>query len=138
VFQTIVVGVSPAESARLAARRAGELARAFGAELHLVCAYDEGSVDRLGSPLVVAADPPQRGRTERFLTSLPEAVIGRATTHALPGPPAREILRVAQEVAADLIVVGDKGMHGARRLLGSVANDVSHGAGCSVLIVKTT
>jgi len=138
MFKTIVVGVSPADSARLAARRAAELARAFGADLHLVSAYSEGSPDRLGTPVVVKADPPERSRTEQFLSSLPEAVVGRASTHALPGPPAREILRVAQEVGADLIVVGDKGMHGARRILGSVANDVGHGAACSVLVVKTT
>ena len=35
-------------------------------------------------------------------------------------------------------MVGNKGMHGARRILGSVPNSVAHGADCSVLIVDTT
>lgn len=139
VFAKIVVGVSPEATARAAARSAAELARALGAELHLVSAYSEASMDKLGTPLVVTAgDPPERRRTEQFLSSLPEARLAGAQTHALPGAPAREILRVAKEVEADLIVVGDKGMHGARRVLGSVANDVGHGATCSVLVVKTT
>jgi nucleotide-binding universal stress UspA family protein len=139
MFGKIVVGVTPAASAREAARHAAGLARAVGAELHLVSAYSQGSVDRLGSSLVVTADDPrERRHTEQFLSSLPEARLSRARTHALPGSPAREILRVAHEVEADLIVVGDKGMHGVRRFFGSVPNDVSHAAPCSVLVVKTT
>ena len=59
--------------------------------------------------------------------------------HALDGDPADAILSVADEVEADLIVVGNKGMTGARRfLLGSVPNKVSHHAACSVIIVRTT
>ena len=38
---------------------------------------------------------------------------------------------------ASLIVVGSRGMHGVKRVLGSVPNKVSHGARCSVLIVST-
>ena len=66
---------------------------------------------------------------------------GRAknfTTHALPGDPAKALLTVANEVGADLIVVGNKGMRGAGRILGSVPNAVAHKAPCSVLIVNTT
>jgi nucleotide-binding universal stress UspA family protein len=44
---------------------------------------------------------------------------------------------MAHHLNADLIVVGDRGMHGGRRLLGSVPNTVSHHAPCSVLIVST-
>ena len=58
--------------------------------------------------------------------------------HAIPGDATAAILRVAQEVNADLIVVGNKGMKGKGRVLGSVPNTVSHKAPCSVLIVNTT
>jgi nucleotide-binding universal stress UspA family protein len=51
--------------------------------------------------------------------------------------PPDAILEVAQSVTADLVVVGSKGMQGARRVLGSVPNSVAHGANCAVLIVKT-
>ena len=59
--------------------------------------------------------------------------------HARQGDPADAILDVAEEIGADLIVVGNKGMTGAKRfLLGSVPNKVSHHAPCSVLIIRTT
>ena len=47
-------------------------------------------------------------------------------------------MAVAVEEGADLIVVGSKGMQGARRVLGSVPNKISHHAPCDVLIVNTT
>ena len=60
-------------------------------------------------------------------------------THAREGDPADAILDVAEEKDADLIVVGNKGMTGAKRfLLGSVPNKVSHHAPCSVMIIRTT
>ena len=58
---------------------------------------------------------------------------------AREGDPADAILDVAEEEGADLIVVGNKGMTGAKRfLLGSVPNKVSHHAPCSVIIIRTT
>ena len=63
----------------------------------------------------------------------------QAAVHARQGDPADAILDVAEETRADLIVVGNKGMTGAKRfLLGSVPNKVSHHAPCSVLIIRTT
>ena len=60
-------------------------------------------------------------------------------TFAREGDPADAILDVAEERGADLVVVGNKGMTGAKRfLLGSVPNKVSHHAPCSVLIIRTT
>ena len=60
-------------------------------------------------------------------------------THPVEGDPAEAILKVAEQTKADLIVVGNKGMTGARRfLLGSVPNNVSHHAPCSVIIIRTT
>ena len=59
--------------------------------------------------------------------------------YAREGDPADAILDVAEEENADLIVVGNKGMTGAKRfLLGSVPNKVSHHAPCSVMIIRTT
>jgi nucleotide-binding universal stress UspA family protein len=60
-------------------------------------------------------------------------------TFARQGDAADAILDVAEEQGANLIVIGNKGMTGAKRfLLGSVPNRVSHHAPCSVLIVRTT
>jgi nucleotide-binding universal stress UspA family protein len=123
MFEKIVVGVNKAETAREAADYAVALANRFGATLHLVGAFD-------------AAD--DRKHTEAFLEAIAGHVTSSAQVHAIPGDPSDAILMVAQETGADLIVVGNKGMHGARRMLGSVPNDISHRAQCSVLIVATT
>lgn len=61
------------------------------------------------------------------------------STMSVSGDPADMICEVAERENADLIVVGNKGMTGAKRfLLGSVPNQVSHHSPCNVLIVKTT
>jgi nucleotide-binding universal stress UspA family protein len=59
-------------------------------------------------------------------------------TFACPGNAAQAILDIADGHEADLIVVGNKGMQGARRYLGSVPNSVAHQASCGVLIVRTS
>lgn len=61
------------------------------------------------------------------------------STTTVSGDPADMICEVAEREGVDLIVIGNKGMTGAKRfLLGSVPNQVSHHAPCNVLIVKTT
>ncbi|HEX5616253.1 MAG TPA: universal stress protein [Acidimicrobiia bacterium] len=136
MFQRIVVGVNRADSAVDALHRAQRLAEEFGATLHIVTAYEPGA-ERARSG---AAAPVTAGRAdaekflERFAATMPISV----ETHALPEKPAAAILRVAEEIDADLVVVGNKGMKGLGRVLGSVPNEVAHKANCSVLIVNTT
>jgi nucleotide-binding universal stress UspA family protein len=61
----------------------------------------------------------------------------RCMTYACPQSAAEAIIQVAESQAADLIIVGSRGMQGARRLLGSVPNAVAHHAPCDVLVVHT-
>jgi nucleotide-binding universal stress UspA family protein len=78
---------------------------------------------------------------EKTLTEAAAAVRFKGlevSTHAVEKDPADALVEVADEVGASMIVVGNKGMHGARRLmLGNVPNKVSHRARCNVLIVAT-
>ena len=102
-----------------------------------------GRVVRVGEG-VTAFKPGQkdsatnREEAERLLKSFAAGKACAIVTDALPGDAVKAILQVAGEVDADLIVVGNKGMRGAGRLLGSVPNSVTHKAPCSVLVVKTT
>jgi nucleotide-binding universal stress UspA family protein len=133
MYKTIGVGTHKSQTARQATDQAIELARSLDAEVHLVAAYpkDEGPID--------GKDTPGRVDAERTLDSLvPQVQRSKYKAHALPGDPTDAILRVAHEVAADLIVVGNKRMQGPGRFLGSVPNDIAHRAPCAVLIVKTT
>ena len=63
----------------------------------------------------------------------------QAETHNVGGDPADALMRVATDTGADLLVVGNRGMAGARRfVLGSVPNKVSHHCPASLLIVDTS
>jgi nucleotide-binding universal stress UspA family protein len=131
MYKTVVVGAHKSATARRAVSEALELAHALGAHLHLVSAYpkDSGPID--------GKDTAGRADAERTMESMVSGHAAKVTTHALPGDAAKAILSVADEVGADLIVVGNKGMKGKGRVLGSVPNDIAHKAQCSVLIVHT-
>src|ERR1700754_127352 len=60
----------------------------------------------------------------------------RWASEAREGDPGKMLVELAASNDADVLVIGNKGMH--RKVLGSVPNTVSHHAPCSVLIVKTT
>jgi nucleotide-binding universal stress UspA family protein len=147
VFTRIVVGTDGSETAGEAVSRAVELAKIAGAELHLVSAYAPVSRRRLqdeqqGVPADVQHEIGPREDVNLILegaaASAKQSGID-VQTHPVEGNPADAILTVAEKTNADLIVVGNRGMTGAARfLLGSVPNNVSHNAPCSVMIVRTT
>lgn len=147
MFTRIVVGTDGSETAGEAVRQAVDLAKLTGAELSIVSAYAPVS-DRRVKDTLDEAPPDVRyelGPREDVNLVLDAAAAAarkegvEVQTHPVEGEPAEAILTVAEDTKADLIVVGNKGMTGARRfLLGSVPNNVSHHAPCSVIIVRTT
>jgi len=147
MFKSIVVGTDGSDTATQAVREAVELAQAVGAKIELVCAYEPVPEHRLKEERRDAPEDLQWAinRREDVEATLAEAAdVAREASvpvneYARQGDPADAILDVAEELDSDLIIVGNKGMTGARRfLLGSVPNKVSHHAPCSVLIVRTT
>jgi nucleotide-binding universal stress UspA family protein len=147
MFGSIVVGTDGSETASEAVRQATELAKAVGAKVHVVSAYEPVGNQRLRSERQEAPDDVQwmvneREDVDATLKDAQERISGAGvdvTTHARQGDPADAILDVAEEEKADLIIVGNKGMTGAKRfLLGSVPNKVSHHAPSSVMIIRTT
>ena len=146
VFRSIVVGTDGSETAHRAVSQAVDLAKALGARLEIVCAFEPVSRSRLREGQVTAPADVQwmvnaREDVEATLREAAEQAELEgvtAETYARQGDPADAILDVAEERRADLIVVGNRGMTGAKRfLLGSVPNKVSHHAPCSVLIIRT-
>ena len=57
-------------------------------------------------------------------------------THIALGAAKRAIVEFADEIGADLIIMGSHGRHGLGLLLGSTANGVLHAANCDVLAVR--
>jgi nucleotide-binding universal stress UspA family protein len=140
MFTTVVVGTDWSDTAEVAFVKALELTRQGGGRLHVVTASSQ-------SP------PPVSGRgagasgsrslgpdfqadvvLERTLDRLGANDVD-VRQHSITGDPGDAIVAVAERVGADLIVVGNQGMH--RRVLGSIPNTVSHRAPCDVLIVQT-
>jgi nucleotide-binding universal stress UspA family protein len=147
MYSAIVVGTDGSETATEAVSQAIELAKTLGGSLHLVSAYEPVSGQKLrdeqrDAPKDVQWQINPREEVEGTLSAAAEKAKDagvEAETHARQGDPADAILDVAEETNADLIVVGNKGMTGAKRfLLGSVPNKVSHHAPSSVLIIRTT
>ena len=147
MFKSIVVGTDGSDTATQAVRQAVELARAVNGRLDLVSAYEPVPSQRLNEERRNAPEDLQWAispREDVDATLQSAAAIATEAGVAVDlyprqGDPADAILDVAEEQEADLVVVGNKGMTGAKRfLLGSVPNKVSHHAPCSVLIVRTT
>jgi nucleotide-binding universal stress UspA family protein len=148
MFSAIVVGTDGSETASKAVDRALELAAALpGSRLLIVSAFEPVSGARLREESTkVPADLQWMVNPREDVDATLEEAAARAADQgvdaqvfARQGDPADAILDVAEEQGADLIVVGNKGMTGAKRfLLGSVPNKVSHHAPCSVLIIRTT
>jgi nucleotide-binding universal stress UspA family protein len=147
MFRSIVVGTDGSDTARKAVQEAIDLAKSVGAAVSVVSAYEPVARARLREEARQAPEDLQwminpREDVDATLSDAADEVREaglEVETYAREGDPADAILDVAEERDADLIVVGNKGMTGARRfLLGSVPNKVSHHAPCSVLIVRTT
>ena len=147
MFTRIVVGTDGSETAAEAVRQAVDLAKLAGAQLSIVSAYEPVPKRRLedeqqGAPADVQHEIGPREDVNLVLDGAAAAARKEGVdvqTHPIEGAPSDAILNVAEETGADLIVVGNKGMTGARRfLLGSVPNKISHHAPCDVWIVKTT
>jgi nucleotide-binding universal stress UspA family protein len=148
MFRSILVGTDGSDTAHTALGRAVELAAGLRARLTIVSAYEPVSDPRLrGEQVIAPGDAQWEINPHDDVIALLEQARGEAVaagvvevdTFARVGDAADAILDVAEEQRCDLIVVGNKGMTGAKRfLLGSVPNKVSHHAPCSVLIVRTT
>ena len=146
MFREIVVGTDGSDTAAGAVTLAVDLAQRCGASLHLVSAYKDPATAVAVAHTGVIAVPDTglsalevRGACEDLLSEVAQRVAPiPVTTHAVPGAPADVLVSVAEAVDADLIVVGSKGMKGARRLIGSVPNSVAHRSPCHVIIAKTT
>jgi nucleotide-binding universal stress UspA family protein len=145
MYRSIVVGTDGSDTAARAVAKATELASLTGATLHVATVGGATTAAMLGDPMAgasaisVAVD-----ETRDELAAIVEKAAEPArdqgvtvATHALVGSAAQALCDLAERVGADLLVVGNRGMQGGRRFLGSVPNTISHHAHCSVLIVDT-
>lgn len=139
MFDVIVIPTDGSDHAEAAAETGIELARVHDAAVHVVCVADVGPLSDVRLPGDAAsAKDAIRTRAEEYASRLADraADAGLAVTTAVPsGPPETEILDYADEVDADLIVMGTRGRGGVKRAtLGSVSDHVIRFGDVEVLI----
>jgi nucleotide-binding universal stress UspA family protein len=140
VITTVAVGTDGSATAQAAVEEAAEIARRFEAKLVLLSAFSESSGRRneeqdIELQWAVNSSARVTSILERLEMDLSATGI-ECETRLGDGDPAEVLVRLAADCGADLLVIGNRGMQ--RRVLGSVPNTVTHKAGCSVLVVKTT
>ena len=121
-----------------------ELARQFGAELHVLHVLYDVMAIAPNPEIILPPDPAfvaglERGAAELLDKQPPAELRGSLSIQRAvrTGPPFLEIVRYAQEKKIDLIVLGTHGRSGlAHMLMGSVAEKVVRKAPCPVLTVR--
>ena len=164
VYDNILAGTDGSTTAMAAVDRAADLARELGAGLSIVCAYEpptdaelrkmrgtsSGDIDALWHSDRELREVPEEFRWRIAGAAQAADVLERSVEHASKrkveaatraekGPAADVLIELAEREGFDLIVVGNVGMSGAKRLmLGNVPHRVSHHAPTDVLVLRTS
>jgi nucleotide-binding universal stress UspA family protein len=150
MYDVIIVGTDGSDTAAVAVEHATRLAASTGATLHIVHVYQTVSTGQIAMAATAGAATGDFEEANAGSAADSERICQRAATnaqregvkvetHARPGDAGDVLVGIAEEVGADLLVIGNRGMSGVRRfVLGSVPNKVSHHCPCSLLIVDTT
>ncbi|SER14275.1 universal stress protein [Natrinema salaciae] len=142
MFDTILIPTDGSDHADDAAETALELATIHEAAIHVACVADTGPLSELHLPGDAAsAEDAMRGRAQEYV----DAVVDRAdaagldvTGTVLEGPPESELIEYADEIDADLIVMGTRGRGGVHRMaMGSVTDHVVRFGDVPVLVANS-
>jgi nucleotide-binding universal stress UspA family protein len=122
------------------------LSSRHGAEVDLVHVVPDGLHPSLYQITVGGLSEPHMGIAEKVEASMEQFLAAasqcegiRASSHALEGHPAREIVRFARNHGSDLIVISTHGLSGVLHLLlGSTTEKVMAGAECPVLVTRAS
>jgi nucleotide-binding universal stress UspA family protein len=139
IFPTrVLLATDGSEEATLAAGTAADLAKATGSELHVVYVGEY-------LPTFFAQTEIEPAQLEREARSLLDEQLKRIEAaggtvreaHLRLGRAPHEILAVAEQIGAGVVVLGSRGLGGLRRaLLGSVSDSVVRHAHCPVFVVR--
>jgi universal stress protein A len=140
-YQNILLSVDFADHLKVVVDRAQSLAEQYQANLTVMHVVEYVP---LSEPLYGSVMPLDIDLTEQLVEAARKRLLAMTKRLSLPesalrievGSAKSEIVRVAEEINADLIIVGSHGRHGIALLLGSTATSVLHHARCDVLAVR--
>jgi len=138
-YQTILLGVDLTEVSREIADKAQSIVASNGAKLHLIHVIEPLSFAYGGDiPMDFSGIQEEiQQQAKQQLTKFGEEYgASEDAQHIVLGRPEVEIHAMAEELNADLVIVGSHGRYGLALLMGSTASGVLHGASCDVLAVR--
>jgi len=141
-FKTILVPHDFSDDANAALETALDLARRLGAEVHLLHSYQQpiDVITPYGVAIPAGLLPEIRAAALARLRQIAERHAGSGVplqVRVVEGSPSVAITDAAEQLRADLVVMGTRGLTGLRHLLlGSVAERTLRTARCPVLTVK--
>lgn len=146
IFPTkILLATDGSAEAASAARTAADIAEKTGSELHVVLVELATAYVGMGPPEIADVPAPVQEELDEEAQRLLDAQVRQikadggsvARAHLRVGKPDVEIVGLAEEIGAGLIVMGSRGLGGIRRaLMGSVSDSVVRHAHCPVLVVR--
>lgn len=135
MFSKILVATDGSGSATRAVNLGAKIAKAAGATLYAISVYAPGEASNPLAGARMSGVDAAKGLLEDVVKHHGGDI--DIETEALPGDPADVIVSEAKRHGIDLIIVGDRGMTGAKHVIGSVPNTISHQAPCHVLLAHT-
>ncbi len=154
--KVILTGADGTEPALNAAKKAAEMAAAYGGELHVVTIFKVEDltpteiIRASGSGAAADATFATQRRREALAAERAEQTAAAAVetlraeypdltihSHAAQGGPADTIVRMADELKADVVVVGNKRVQGVKRILGSIAGQIAREITCDLFVAYT-
>ena len=142
MYDRILVPTDGSDYAEAAAAAALELAKTMDATVDVICVVETGPLGSVALPGDTAsADDVLSERGNEYVTQVADRAAELdvpVTTEVREGVPVREILDYADDVDADVIVMGSRGRGGiSRMMLGSVTEGVTRHSGRDVLVVSS-
>jgi nucleotide-binding universal stress UspA family protein len=140
----ILVATDGSASSVNAAQRAAGMAHAFGAELHIVHVmpvtqpYHLAGTDAEGPSMYEEDKQWAKELLDGQVRKIEEEGANVAKAYLRTGEPDAEVVALGEDIGADMIVVGSRGMGRLRRLIGSVSSSIATHAHCPVLVVRGT
>jgi len=138
-YKSVLVAVDLTEHSDAVVRRGMEMARAFGAKLNLLHVVEYVPVEPMGEALLPAVDIEEElveGAQRRLEELAKRMDLEGEEWRVEKGTIKAEVVRVAEETGADLVVLGSKERHGIAVMLNLTEDTILHAAPCDVLAVR--
>jgi len=122
-------------------KKAVEISKQNNAQLSVIHVVSFGSTVWMGGGgyfVLAELDEERTADSEKALKACEDRIpVELANKHTVSGSPKQEIVKYAEEIGADLIVIGSHGHHQVSDLLGTTASSVLHKAKCDVLVIQS-